>query len=415
MAAETQYTANTGIGQAVTANSNLDGTGSLVTVITGASNGTLIRSVTICALGDTSEGMVRLFVYNGANSRLIREFHVNANDATGTNPAYCTKWDCNIKLKSGYELRASTQTGDDFNVIAEGLNWTYFTSAVRPESTKYTANTGTVSISTANSNRDGTGSLGTVLTAGSDVTYNGCKIDRVIIKGLGTVTMGMVRLFLYDTTNTRLVLEVPVVPITASGTEAAFEVTIPVDFNMKAGWSLKASTENAESFAVTAEGSDWNYPAATSSTNVTPISGTATTSEEKLHTLTVPASVFTTGDILRVYAYLEGTGSANNKTYRMYVNTSDSLSGATLLATVVTSSLVSTSFMRLFSVLSDTSLCCYAGTTNSLQHQYTANPNASGTTTVPSVSASFYILISGQKDSSGETDTIKWSMWKKEN
>ena len=63
MAAETQYTANTGKVLISTANSNLDGTGTLGTVLTAASNGTLIKAITVKAQVNTTEGMVRLFLF----------------------------------------------------------------------------------------------------------------------------------------------------------------------------------------------------------------------------------------------------------------------------------------------------------------------------------------------------------------
>lgn len=415
MAAETQYTANTGMAQVSVANSNLDGTGTLATVLTGASYGTLIKSVRIIATGNTSEGMIRLFINDGSNSRLIHEIHVDANTVSGTNPAVEYVWNCDIKLEANYTLRASTQVGETFNIIAEGLNWTYFTSAVRPESTRYTANTSTVVISTANSNRDGTGTLGTVITAGSSATYNGCRVEKLTVAALGTTTTGTVRLFLYDGSNTRMIKEIFIPAVTVAATEPSFKTTIDLgNFNLQANWSIKACTQNAESFAVTAETNDWNYPANTSSTNFTAASCTATTSEEKLHTLTLPPNILTTGDVLRVYANIEGTNSANNKTFRIYVNTADSLSGATLLATATMTTQSNSSFLRLFPVISNTSLRCYGGTTTSVLTQYNNTSGASADTTVPSLSAGLYIIISGQKASSGETATVRWSMFDKD-
>jgi hypothetical protein len=74
-------------------------------------------------------------------------------------------------------------------------------------------------ISTANTNRDGTGTLGTVCTGGT----NGTRVSRVTVKGTVTTTAGMVRLFISDGTNTRLWKEIPVAAITASASVAAFE------------------------------------------------------------------------------------------------------------------------------------------------------------------------------------------------
>lgn len=425
MAAETQYTANTGLAQITTANTALDGSGTIDStiwnVITGGSNGTLVRSITIKSIATTSEGMVRLFVYDGTNTRLLQEIHVPANTPSATNPAFEFTWNCDFKLEANFKIRATTQTNDDFNIIADGLDWAYFTSAVRPESTNYTANTSATLINSANTNLDGTGTLNTniwtILTAGSSGSgWKGTRVESITIKATQTTTMGMVRLFVYNGSVTRLLTEIPVAAITQSGTEMTFERKINLgNFNLQAGWELRATTEKAEAFAISVEANDWKYPSATSSTNFTAASGTSTTSEEKLHTLQVPANILTTGDVLKVYANIEGTNSANIKTFRMYVNTSDSLSGATLLGTVQITTQTCASFMRMFPVISDTSLRCYSGTTTSALTQYNNTSGTSADTTVPSISAGFYILISGQKASAGETDTVRWSMFKKDN
>jgi len=259
MAAETQYTANTAMVTISTANSNLDGTNA-VTVLTGASNGTLIKSVTIKAIDNTTPGMVRLFVYDGTNTKIIAEVNVPAITKSLRDPAFEFFLPLDYILKSGGILKASTQNAESFNIIAEGLDWAYYGS-VRPESTKYTANTGLTTISTANSNLDGTGTLGTVLTAAS----NGTIIQSITIKAIVSTTPGMVRLFLYDgSNNTKLLTEIPVPYVTKSSTAHSFYARINFnnkDFALKSGWALKASTENAESFNVIAEGLDWVYPA----------------------------------------------------------------------------------------------------------------------------------------------------------
>ena len=170
MAAETQFTANTGLVTISTANSNLDGTGTLGTILTGAANGTLIKSITIKAHGTTTQGMVRLFIYNGTITKLFREILVPAITPAATTRAFETYLSINYALQSGDILYASTQNAETFGVIAEGLDFAYYTSFVRPESTKYFANTGIVAVSTANSNLDGTGTLGAVLTAANNGT-----------------------------------------------------------------------------------------------------------------------------------------------------------------------------------------------------------------------------------------------------
>lgn len=56
------FSANTGIALASTANSALDGSGSLSTVVTAALLGTVVKSVTIKAIAPVTSGMVRLFI-----------------------------------------------------------------------------------------------------------------------------------------------------------------------------------------------------------------------------------------------------------------------------------------------------------------------------------------------------------------
>ena len=263
MAAETQYTANTGMAVISTANSNLDGTGTLVTVLTAASNGTLVKTITIKATGNTTEGMVRLFLFDGSVTRLIQEIEVPPVTQAATTPAFEFVWNCDLKLKSGLVLRASTQNAETFNVIAEGLDWAYYTTAVRPESTNFTATTGLGLVDTANSNLNGTGTVVNILTAGTSAAgWKGCRIESINIKALVNTTTGMIRLFLHDGTNTRIIKEVFIPSVTRSGTEPSFETRFNMgNFQLQAGWSVRASTQNAQAFAVTIEGNNWKYPA----------------------------------------------------------------------------------------------------------------------------------------------------------
>jgi hypothetical protein len=116
---------------------------------------------------------------------------------------------------------------------------------------------GLAQISTANTNRDGTGTLGTVVTAGA----SGSRIEEIVIEATGTTTAGIVRLFLNDGTNTRLWREVAVTAATPSGTVLAFTASVRNDTRpdlpllvLPTGWSLRAGTHNAETFNVFAFG-----------------------------------------------------------------------------------------------------------------------------------------------------------------
>jgi len=78
------YTANTGRIIVNTANSNLDGTGTITPLITGAGNGTEIGSITVKSQQANAQGMVRIFLWNGAYC-LLQEIMVPANVPTTTN------------------------------------------------------------------------------------------------------------------------------------------------------------------------------------------------------------------------------------------------------------------------------------------------------------------------------------------
>lgn len=110
-----------------------------------------------------------------------------------------------------------------------------------------TARTAIAQATSANTTRDGTGTIATVFTAGA----SGSRIDDVTITAVGTTTAGMVRLFLHDGTNARLLREVAVSAITPSGTVAAFTASLTnLALVLQSGWSLRASTNNAETFNV---------------------------------------------------------------------------------------------------------------------------------------------------------------------
>lgn len=116
-------------------------------------------------------------------------------------------------------------------------------------------------ISAANPSLTDTGTIVSIMTAGAQ----GTKVERVRIKALVTTTAGMVRLWLHNGSANFLLEEVPVPALTKSASVAAFQAD--VDFStpdrlllLPASWSLRASTEKAESFNVHAVGADYPAP-----------------------------------------------------------------------------------------------------------------------------------------------------------
>ena len=118
---------------------------------------------------------------------------------------------------------------------------------------QYSANTGQVFISTANPNRDGSGSMGAVITGAS----GGTVIQLISISAIDTTTQGMIRFFIDDGSSARLVKEVQVPASTPSGTVPCYQSIIYSGFTLQSGHILKVSTENNESFSIIATGVDW--------------------------------------------------------------------------------------------------------------------------------------------------------------
>lgn len=124
-----------------------------------------------------------------------------------------------------------------------------------------TAKVGRGALSAANTNRDGTGTIATVFSAGA----SGSRVDRIVIKATANTTAGMVRLFIHDGSSAYLWREIAVSAIIVSATVAGFESSMSsnnaadigfLPLTMPTGYSLRASTHNAETFNVWAIGGD---------------------------------------------------------------------------------------------------------------------------------------------------------------
>jgi hypothetical protein len=120
-----KYTANTGVGLLSVANANIDGTGTLVTIITGNSNGTLVKTITCKGTVSTTRGMIRIYVDNRVITGLLCEIEVPAVTASAVDHSFSETIDLNFKLQSGDILKASTLNGTNFQVVADGLDWAY--------------------------------------------------------------------------------------------------------------------------------------------------------------------------------------------------------------------------------------------------------------------------------------------------
>ena len=109
-------------------------------------------------------------------------------------------------------------------------------------------------VSTANTNRDGTGTIATILTGAA----SGTRINEIVVEAIVTTTAGMVRIYLNDGTNTRLLDEIIISPTTVSASTPGSRSSKTYDNLVlpNASWSIRASTHNAETFNVIVLGAD---------------------------------------------------------------------------------------------------------------------------------------------------------------
>jgi hypothetical protein len=107
-------------------------------------------------------------------------------------------------------------------------------------------------VSTANTNRDGTGTLATLFTAGSE----GALLSTIFAKAAVTTTAGMVRIYISTDggTTKRLIAEIPISAVTVGANTPGAEGvwTPPVPLMLPASAVVYASTHNAESINVVA-------------------------------------------------------------------------------------------------------------------------------------------------------------------
>lgn len=129
MAASPAYsaTARCAVGQVTTANTNRDGTGTIATIFTAGASGSRIDQINVKAVGTTTAGMIRFYIHDGTNARLISEMSVLAITPSASLPSWEsqaseTTWSnwAPIVIPTGYSLRASTEKTETFNVFAVG-------------------------------------------------------------------------------------------------------------------------------------------------------------------------------------------------------------------------------------------------------------------------------------------------------
>lgn len=121
-----------------------------------------------------------------------------------------------------------------------------------------TPNIGCVDVVTANTNRDGTGTIATVFTAGA----NGSKINEIVVKATGDLADSTITFFLHDGSNYFIFDEWDVGDAAAgSATVASYrERRTYANLVLPTGWTLRAAitvAPTAGSVKVTALGGNY--------------------------------------------------------------------------------------------------------------------------------------------------------------
>lgn len=98
-------------------------------------------------------------------------------------------------------------------------------------------------LTTANTATDGTGTVSTLMTAGT----NGAFVEKVLVRHLGTNVQTVVRIFINNgstnatAANNRLIREITVPANTLSQTAASLATDIPINIPLQAGYTLTAT------------------------------------------------------------------------------------------------------------------------------------------------------------------------------
>ncbi len=119
-----------GLAEIDTANANRDGTGAIVEVVDGQTDGVRIDQIEVKAEGDTAVGMVRLFLSfdSGVTWSLWREVPVADITPSASIETFRAVIDLTTVLNdpplnladATVRLGAATEIGDDFQVFARG-------------------------------------------------------------------------------------------------------------------------------------------------------------------------------------------------------------------------------------------------------------------------------------------------------
>jgi hypothetical protein len=109
-----------GSAQVSVANTLRDGTGTTVTAFTAGVSGSRVDDIQVKAVGTTTAGMIRIFTFDGANTRLLTEIIVDPVTPLGTVKSFEGGITIGQSLPNGMTLKASTHNAETFNITIFG-------------------------------------------------------------------------------------------------------------------------------------------------------------------------------------------------------------------------------------------------------------------------------------------------------
>ena len=120
MSTSAQYAATVrgAAAQVTTANALRNGTGTIVSVFTAGASGSRIDDIYMVATTATTANVIRLFISDGTNIRLLSETIVPIVTPSTTVPVWSNVLlSQGIVLPSGYSLQASTNNTETYNIL----------------------------------------------------------------------------------------------------------------------------------------------------------------------------------------------------------------------------------------------------------------------------------------------------------
>lgn len=113
-------TPNVTISNSATANTAIDGTGTLVTGFTAGSNGSRVERIRVKCAATSAAGLVNIFIFDGTNNRLLTSIAVTAATSSVTVATFESVVTLGIVLPTGFLLKFATTIAQSTNFCAEG-------------------------------------------------------------------------------------------------------------------------------------------------------------------------------------------------------------------------------------------------------------------------------------------------------